>query len=225
MYGTPEAAENEAVITWLSGPNGRYGWPEAHAEDLTFEPLVITVPRARREALLRQGGWQKVTLQFLVRGFDGANLMSHVCFLQYLGPRHETNTARSGLRGGSASIPDFWIKPNGVLRLICIPEAGTRAEGGPVLEGSVAVPARITGAYVAFSAVQDYRDVQVRASTQQEVAEQMEINGSAKFTILGAAEIGGGASSTTGTTRTQGRELTWTVRVAQPGLTITPAAR
>jgi hypothetical protein len=211
----------EQVLEWLIVPPGEAPPP---GKDLTFEPLVITVPPARREALLRGAGWQRVNVQVLLRSFDNEPLRSHLCYLQYTGPRDETNTARSELRGGTASFSDFWIKPQGVLRLLAVPIAGSTAAGGPLLEGSVAVPERIGSSYLAFTAVQDHQDVQVRASSQQAVAEQMQLQGNVKFSILGT-EIGGGASSSTTQTRTSTDELTYTVRIGKSALTISLAAR
>jgi hypothetical protein len=218
--GPDEQAEQ--VLEWLTVPSEGSG---PLGEDHTFEPMVITVPNARREAILRGAGWQRVTVQVLLRSFDNEPLHSHLCYLQYTGPRDETNTARSDLRGGTASFPDFWIKPQGVLRLLAIPIAGSIAAGGPLLEGSVAVPERIGSSYLAFTAVQDHQDVQVRASSQQAVAEQMQLQGNVKFSILGTAEIGGGASSSTTRTRTSTDELTYTVRIGKSALTISQAAR
>lgn len=54
------------------------------------------------------------------------------------------------------------------------------------------MPERIESSYLAFTAVQDHLDVQVRASSQQAVVEQMQLQGNVKFSILGMAEIGGG---------------------------------
>ena len=199
-------------------------WSEA-SEDITMEPAVVTVSQSRRQQLLGQAGWRRVSLQFLLRSFDNELLRSHTCFLQFNGPRGETNTGRSDLTGGTASFPDFWLRPAGVLRLMAVPNADTSAEGGPLLEGTLPVPLRVASGYLAFTAVQDHEDIQVRASSQQAVAEEMQLHGDVKFSILGTAEVSGGVSSGTTTTRTATGEVTYIVRVGRAGLTIARADR
>ncbi len=227
--------ESEQVYGWLLGETAEAAeaveaveaveQAPVPSEDITFEPQVITVSAERRRELLTAAGWHRVSMQFLIRSFDNELLASHVCFLQYTGPRDETNTARASLQGGTASFPDFWLKPDGVLRLLAVPIAGSPAQGGPLLEGSLAVPERIRSGYIAFAATQDHQDIQVRAADQHAVAEQMQVQGNVKFSILGTAEVGGGVTSGTTTTRTATGELTWVVRIGRPGLVITAATR
>jgi hypothetical protein len=212
--GGPLLSGAEAVGDPWSSPDE--AWVE---QAITFEPQVIEV---RKDALLTRAGWRKVDIQFLIRDFENKNLIAHTCFLQYLGPRGETTTERSDLKGGTASFGQFWLKPNGVLRLLAVPIAGTIAEGGPLLEGSTTVPAKIQRSYLSFTATQDRVDIQVRAANAQQVSEQMQAGGNAKFSILKVVELGGGVTSTTGGTQTTTGELTYVVRIGRPSLTIAP---
>jgi hypothetical protein len=125
------------------------------------------------------------------------------------------------LRNGVVSFGDFWIKPQGTLRFAAVPDDPNDA----FLEGTVPVAAQIRDNYLVYNAVQDHRDVQIRAASQEAVADQMQIQGSVKFSILGFAEVGGGASYGTTTTQTMSRELMWTVRVATNSVSITQAVR
>jgi hypothetical protein len=233
------AAEARPVYEWLTGRPSSVATPEAvgvqppaaegssaaAAEDITMEPMVITIPAARREALLRQAGWVKVNIQFIVVAFDNTPMELHTCYLQYQGPRGEaSSSARAELRiggGGVASFGDFWLKPQGALRFLATPDVASEA----LLDGSVPVPATIRDGYLVYNAVQDHHDIQIRASSQQAVADQMQAQGSVKFSILGFAELGGGGGYSTTTTQTTARELLWTVRVAANSITITQAAR
>lgn len=218
--GGPIVGEAEAAGDPWSAPDE--AWVE---QAVTFEPLVIEVPRRRMEALLTRAGWRKVDIQFLVRDFESKNLVAHVCYLQYHGPRGETRTDRSDLKGGTANFGEFWLKPNGVLQLRAIPIAGTVADGGPLLEGSIPVPARIERSYLAFTATQDHVDVQVQAANERQVMEQMQVEAKAGFSILKVVELGGGATRTTGGTQTVSGQLTYVVRMGRPSLTIVPATR
>ncbi|MEU7866617.1 hypothetical protein [Dactylosporangium sp. NPDC049140] len=217
-----QSEQAEQVRDWLLGPAEQ--WPPP-TRQITFEPDVITVSAARRRALLRGAGWLPVNVQIMVSAFDNTPLGAHVCFLQYAGPRGETFTGRSELAGGTASYADFWLKPQGVLQLLAVPQADSPAAGGPVLAGSIVVPSRIAAAYLAFTAIQDHQDIEIRAGSQQAVAEQLELQGNVKFTILGTVEIGGGGGRQDTSTRTTTGEVAWTVRIARPGLTIAPAQR
>ena len=216
---------------WLSGRPALPAAPEpgaevagaeaAAAEDITMEPMVITVPAARREALLRGAGWIKVNLQFIVTDFNSNPMEWHTCWVQYQGPRGEENQARSELRvggGGVASFGDFWIKPQGILRFLAIPAAGMAGE--VLLDGSVPVPAQIHSNYLAYTVEQQYREIQIRAASQEAVGEKMQIQGSVKFSILKVAEIGGGGGKDWSTGQTTTDEQSWTVRVATNAVTI-----
>jgi hypothetical protein len=227
--------------TWIGDPGPVYEWltggpaqpgaagPVAEvaeatagpAEDVTMEPMVITVPAARRETLLKQAGWIKINLQFIVKAYDNTPLDFHACHAQYLGPRGEEYDARSDLHGGIASFGDFWIKPQGMLRFLAVPDFPNDV----FLDGSVPVPARIRDNYLAYNAVQDYREVQIRAASNAQVADQMQVQGNAKFSITGVVEVGGGASYGTTTTQGVSREMIYTVRVAANSVSITPASR
>jgi hypothetical protein len=226
--GTPA---DDNVLAWLRGDDD-FGERDfapmetvVEAEDVTMEPVVITVSKQRREALLRRAGWTEVNVQFLIRDFNNENLINHFCLLQFTGPRGESYTDGVPVRAGIATYSSFWIKPNGVLRVLAVPLAGTGAQGGPVLEGTAVVPGQIRGRYLAFNATQDHEDIQVRASNQQQVSEQMQVQGNAKFSILKVVELGGGVSKTRGGTQTVTGEFAYTVRVGRSSLVIAPAQR
>jgi hypothetical protein len=219
------------VYEWLSarpalpaapGPSAEVaGATAAAAEDITMEPMVITVPAARREALLRGAGWIKVNLQFIVTDFNSNPMEWHTCWVQYQGPHGEENQARSELRrggGGVASFGDFWIKPQGILRFLAIPAAGMPGE--VLLDGSVPVPAQIRNSYLAYTVEQQYREIQIRAASQEAVGEKMQIQGSVKFSIMKVVEIGGGGGKDWSTGQTTTDEQSWTVRVATNAVTI-----
>ena len=219
------------VYEWLSGrpalpvasgPGAEAAGAEAAAaEDVNMEPMIITVPAARREALLRGAGWIKVDLQFIVTDFNSNPMEWHTCFVQYRGPRGEENSARSELQfgsGGVASFRDFWIKPQGILRFLAIPAAGMTSE--VLLDGSVPVPAQVHNNYLAFTAEQQYREIQIRAASQEAVGEQMHIQGSVKFSIMKVVEIGGGGGKDWSKGQTTTDEQSWTVRVATNAVTI-----
>ena len=194
------------------------GAEAAAAEDITMEPMVITVPAARREALLRGAGWIQVDLQFIVTDFNSSPIEWHTSFVQYLGPRGEENSARSELRGGNAHFGAFWIKPQGILRFLAIPAQGMTSE--VLLDGSVPVPAQIHNNYLAYTAEQQYREIQIRAASQEAVGEQMHIQGSVKFSIMKVVEIGGGGGKDWSKGQTTTDEQSWTVRVATNAVTI-----
>jgi len=90
-----------------------------------------------------------------------------------------------------------------------------------MLDGSVPVPADIRGGYLAFRAAQQYREIQVRASTKEEVTEKMQIQGSVKFSIMGAVDIGAGGGYDRTTGKMTAGEVAWTVRIATNAVTIT----
>jgi hypothetical protein len=223
--------DGASVYEWLTARPGPSAGPEAASveaagtgtfvtEDITMEPTVITVSAARREALLRQAGWTKISLQFYVTDFNETPMDSHTCFVQYLGPTGEENNARSDLRGGNATFGNFWAKPVGMLRFLAIPPERL-ATSEVMLDGTVPVPADIRGGYLAFRAAQQYREVQVRASTKEEVTEKMQVQGSVKFSILKVVEIGGGGGYDRTKGQTTADELAWTVRVGTNAVTIT----
>ncbi len=221
--------DGASVYEWLTVRSGPGPAPEAAsteaagprtvvAEDITMEPTVITVSAARREALLRQAGWIKISLQFYVTDFNDVPMEWHTCFVQYLGPTGEENSARSDLHGGNATFGNFWAKPTGMLRFMAIPLEGMTSE--VMLDGTVPVPVDIRGGYLAFRAAQQYREVQVRASTKEEVTEKMQVQGSVKFSILKVAEIGAGGGYDRTKGQTTADELAWTVRIATNAVTI-----
>jgi hypothetical protein len=223
--------DDENVLSWLRGGDAEAerGFVPMEAvdetEDINMEPMVITVSRERREALLRRAGWIEVDIQLLVRDFNNEALRGYMFFLQFTGPRAESNTQALRVDTGTATFSSFWIKPNGILRVLAVPIAGTIAQGGPVLEGTVTVPGQIAARYVAFNVTQEHDIVQVTAANQQQVTEQMQASGNVKFSILKFAEVGGGISRTTGQAQTRTDQYVYTVRVGRPSLVIAPAQR
>jgi hypothetical protein len=93
----------------------------------------------------------------------------------------------------------------------------------PLLEGTVAVPKQINRSYLVFNAVQDHDDVTITASSQEQVASQLQAQGSIKFNITDVVEIGGGGGGSRTTTTGTGATRSWQVRVGLPSLTITEA--
>jgi hypothetical protein len=217
---TNGASTQDRVLSWLRGET-----EVAETEDVRMEPLVITVSAQRREQILRRAGWLAVDFQFMVRDFNNIPVSERLCYLQFVGPRGETNTNTLQLEGGLASFPRFWIKPNGVLKLFTIPPPGVRYEGEPLIEGSLAVPSHMPSGYGVFIATQDSDLEQKRAGTQEAVNDELQAHGSAKFSIVKVVEIGGGVSKTWGTTQTTSGEREYTVRISRPTYSIKPAPR
>jgi hypothetical protein len=94
-----------------------------------------------------------------------------------------------------------------------------------LIEGSLAVPSHMPSGYGVFTATQDSDVEQYRAGSQEAVNDQVQVNGSAKFSILKVVEIGGGASKGWGTTQTTSGDRLFTVRIARPTYSIKPAPR
>jgi len=195
----------------------------ALSRTVTMEPLVISVSPRRMEALLRRAGWVPVDIQFGIKNFNDEDLVGYTSFLQFTGPRGESRARRADVRAGVATFPRFWLKPRGSLRLLVV-HLG-RPANRPTLYGSAFIPEQVRSRYLAFSAVQDHRNVQVRAETMQQANEQLQVGGHAGVNILKAVELGGRVTSTQGQTQTTSRGVVVDARVGLPNLTITLVRR
>jgi hypothetical protein len=182
-----------------------------------MKPAIVKVPPRRREALLRKAGWVRQDVQLLIKDFKAEGLATgYACFMQFGGPRGESQTARADVQpGGGATFPRFALKPNGTIRLIVVSTSGAK----PLLQGTTAVPARL-GRYLVFDVLQDHEDVQVRAANQQKLSEQLQAMGNVGIKVLGV-EAGGKVTSSTGSEQTTIGEITYRVRIGLPNLTVT----
>ena len=168
---------------------------------MKFEPMEINVSEARKTQILRRAGWKKANLIITVKDFKGEPLLGHRVFAESQAPKVVPQTEAVDIRGGSAIISDFWIKPKGTLRIMAV----STGKAGLVLSGVLhyTLPKNKT---LSLDASQKPKVREIVATSVEEAAKKVGAKGSVgvDFEVFSAGgEVSGEDSRKKGTSVAQ----------------------
>jgi N-acetylmuramoyl-L-alanine amidase len=185
-----------------------------NVREVTFEPEVITIPAARRAALLQQAGWRKTDIAVTMKDFLGEPLRGHRVMAEFKAPGVASVVEGGDVTGGAITWANVWLKPAGTVRLMAV-RLGTPA----LVPQGVAhyqLPAR---GPLQLEAVQRSEEVTVTAATSQEAVTKVGAKGSVgvDFKVF---EIGGEVSSEAERRAGVARTITWKIILPTAALDI-----
>jgi N-acetylmuramoyl-L-alanine amidase len=188
---------------------GGYGASPAYAlqktREITFEPEIITIPKAQITKILKDSGWKQTNIIITLKDFRGEPLRGHRVFAEFKAPGVAPVAQGGDVAGGSMTWSDVWLKPEGTLRLL----AASNGKPAIVPEGVTHYRLPDKGP-LKLEAVQKSREVTITAATSAEAAVKVGAKGTVgvDFKIF---EVGGEVSGESERKKGTSREISWKI--------------
>ncbi|HKK77714.1 MAG TPA: hypothetical protein VJ953_21725 [Saprospiraceae bacterium] len=177
-------------------------------DPVEMPPMEVTIPKRRRERILRKAGWKKATLIIVLKDFLNRPLLGYKVMVESQAPNVVPQYDGKDVKGGGVIFSDFWIKPSGILRVMAVSTgAASLAPSGTI---HYTLPRNNV---LKLEANQGSKEVEVVATSSAEAASKSGAKGTAgvDYKIL---KIGGEISAEESNTR--GESVAYRYKVILP---------
>jgi hypothetical protein len=182
-----------------------FGEASTKVRSIEFPPMTITVPRQKRESILRKAGWVQTNIIVLARDYLGGPFTNHKLLVEFKAPRVATVSEGSDIRGGATTWTNVWLQPEGTVRFLAVSQdrPSIVPEGGSLYKISGRAPLK-------FELAQRSREVEISASSSEEAIDKVGAKGTAgiDYKIFKAE---GEISAERERGSTTGRQISWKV--------------
>lgn len=143
-------------------------------DPIELPPIEVKISKRRREQILKKAGWKKATVMLVIKDFLSQPMLGYKVIIESQAPKVVPQYEGKDIKGGGVIFSDFWIKPNGILRILAI------STGSPSLAPSGTIHYTLPKNNVLkLDITQGSKEVEVVATNSSEAATKAGAKGTA----------------------------------------------